>query len=225
MFPHHHAGSRKLDVTIMLDDDADLGSVASAVDRVEEHTLPAGHLAETLGEHVARAEAQQTLLGVGALSIVGVFLILLADFRSLRMALLVMVSLPLALIGGVLVTAATGGVVSLGTLVGLVTVLGIASRNGILLISHYRHLEEEEGMPFGAELILRGASERLAPILMTALSTGLALVPLVFAGNTAGHEIEHPMAVVILGGLISSTLLNLYAMPLVVLLSRRAGRT
>jgi Cu/Ag efflux pump CusA len=137
------------------------------------------------------------------------------------MAGLVMVSLPLSLIGGVLLVAVTGGVVSLGTLVGLVTVLGIAARNGILLISHYRHLEEEEGMAFGPELILRGASERLAPISMTALSTGLALVPLAIAGNTAGHEIEHPMAIVILGGLVSSTLLNLFAMPVVVWISRR----
>lgn len=217
----HHGGSRKLDVTVALAPNADLGAVARAIEgTLAEHELPPGHHAETLGEHRARSEAQRTLLSIGALSLFGVFLILLADFRSLRMAGLVMISLPLALIGGVLVTAATGGVVSLGTLVGLVTVLGIAARNGILLISHYRHLEEEEGVPFGPGLILRGASERLAPILMTALSTGLALVPLAIGGGTAGHEIEHPMAVVILGGLISSTLLNLFAMPVVVLLSR-----
>ncbi|MCB9593607.1 MAG: efflux RND transporter permease subunit [Sandaracinaceae bacterium] len=218
----HQAGSRKVDISVTLEEGADLGAVARRIEeRVAAHALPAGHHAETLGEYRAREEAQRTLLSVGALSLFGVFLILLADFRSFRMTALVMTSLPLALIGGVLVTALAGGVVSLGTLVGLVTVLGIASRNGILLVAHYRHLEEVEGMTFGPALILRGASERLSPILMTALSTGLALVPLVVAGSDAGHEIEHPMAVVILGGLVSSTLLNLFAMPVVVLLSRR----
>jgi len=107
----------------------------------------------------------------------------------------------------------TGGVLSLGSLVGFVTVLGIAARNGIMLISHYRHLEDVEGVPFGSELILRGAEERLAPILMTALVTALALLPVVLAGNEAGHEIEHPMAVVILGGLTTSALLNLLLLP------------
>jgi Cu/Ag efflux pump CusA len=107
----------------------------------------------------------------------------------------------------------TGGVLSLGSLVGFVTVLGIAARNGIMLVSHYRHLEEEEGMPFGQALVIRGSVERLAPILMTALATGLALVPLVVAGNKPGHEIEHPMAVVILGGLVTSTVLNLFLLP------------
>ena len=107
----------------------------------------------------------------------------------------------------------TGGVLSLGSLVGFVTVLGIAARNGIMLVSHYRHLEKEEGEPFGRELVLRGAEERLAPILMTALATGLALLPLVIGGNMPGHEIEYPLAVVILGGLVTSTILNLFLMP------------
>ena len=102
---------------------------------------------------------------------------------------------------------------SLGSLVGFVTVLGIAARNGIMLVSHYRHLEHEEGEPFGPDLVVRGSEERLAPILMTALATGLALVPLALAGNKPGHEIEHPMAVVILGGLVTSTVLNLFLMP------------
>ena len=101
---------------------------------------------------------------------------------------------PFALIGGVLGSVLTGGVLSLGSLVGFVTVLGIAARNGIMLVSHYRHLESEEGEPFGLGLVIRGSEERLAPILMTALATGLALVPLAVAGNKPGHEIEHPMA-------------------------------
>ena len=105
------------------------------------------------------------------------------------------------------------GIISLGSLVGFFTILGIAARNGIMLISHFQHLEQHEGEPFGPALVLRGAQERLAPILMTALATGLALVPLVLTGNIPGHEIEHPMAIVILGGLVTSTLLNLFVVP------------
>ena len=102
---------------------------------------------------------------------------------------------------------------SLGSVVGFVTVLGIVGRNSIMLISHYRHLETEEKMPFGEELIVRGAMERLSPILMTALTTALALLPIVIGGNRPGQEIEHPMAIVIMGGLVTSTLLNLLFMP------------
>lgn len=116
----------------------------------------------------------------------------------------------------------TGGVLSLGALVGFVTVLGIAARNGIMLISHYRHLQSEEGVPFGEELVVRGAEERLAPILMTALATGLALLPIIIGGTRPGHEIEHPLAVVILGGLMTSTVLNLLLVPALYL---RYGRT
>jgi Cu/Ag efflux pump CusA len=97
--------------------------------------------------------------------------------------------------------------------VGFVTVLGIAARNGIMMVSHFRHLEIVEGEPFGIALVMRGAEERLSPILMTALATGLALVPLVIAGNRPGHEIEYPLAVVIIGGLFTSTLLNLFLLP------------
>jgi Cu/Ag efflux pump CusA len=122
-------------------------------------------------------------------------------------------TLPLALLGGVAGALLGGGVISLGSLVGFVTVLGIAARNAIMLISHYRHLLHEEGMTFGPELALRGAQERLSPILMTALTTGLALVPLVVSGNVPGQEIEYPMAFVILGGLVTSTILNLFLLP------------
>ena len=107
----------------------------------------------------------------------------------------------------------TGGIISLGSLVGFFTVFGIAARNGILLINHFQHLEREEGVTFGRDLVLRGSLERLSPILMTTLATGLALVPLVIAGSIPGHEVEHPMAVVILGGLVTSTLLNLFVVP------------
>src|SRR5262249_44257837 len=124
-------------------------------------------------------------------------LLLHADFRAPRLVALITVSLPFALVSGVAATLLTGGVLCLGSLVGFVTVLGIAARNGIMLVSHYRRLEAEEGQPFGNDLVLRGSDERLAPILMTALATGLALLPIVVGGNKPGPEIEHPLAVVI----------------------------
>lgn len=212
------SGSRRLDVTC----DAkgrDLGAVARDVERaVRGMAFPSGHHAEVLGEYAARGKARSRLLGLALLSLVGIALVLYADFRSARTAAFLMATLPFALVGGVLGVAVTGGVVSLGSLVGFVTVLGIAARNGILLVSHFRHLEQEAqraGKPAALDpaLVVRGAVERAVPILMTALATGLALVPLVVAGNRPGNEIEHPMAVVILGGLVTSTLLNLLLVP------------
>jgi Cu/Ag efflux pump CusA len=135
-------------------------------------------------------------------------------------------SLPVALVGGVLAAYfASNGILSLGSLVGFLTILGVAARNGIMLISHYQHLEEHEGEPFGPGLVLRGARERVAPIMMTALTAGLALVPLVIAGNIPGHEIEHPMAIVILGGLLTSTLVNLFIVPALYLRFGKRGST
>ena len=142
-----------------------------------------------------------------------IFLLLLSSFGTLRLALLSFLTLPSALVGGLIGAYIGGGVISLGSLVGFLTIFGIAARNGIMLINHYQHLEKYEGETFGPHLILRGAKERIVPILMTALSTGLALVPLVIAGSIAGHEVEHPMAIVIIGGLVTSTLLNLFVVP------------
>jgi Cu/Ag efflux pump CusA len=123
-------------------------------------------------------------------------------------------TLPMALVGGVLAASLfSDGVLSLGSLVGFLAVFGIAARNGILLINHCQHLERHEGETFGPALVIRGARERLSPIMMTALATGLALVPLVVAGTKPGQEIEHPMAIVIIGGLITSTLVNLFIVP------------
>ena len=119
----------------------------------------------------------------------------------------------MALVGGVLAAWISGGILSLGSLVGFYTVFGIAARNGILMINHFQHLEQEEGEAFGPGLVLRGAQERLSPILMTTLATGLALMPLVVTGDVPGHEIEHPLAVVVVGGLVTSTLLNLFVLP------------
>ena len=209
----HENGSRRIDVSCNVAG-RDLGSVAREIEtRVRALSFDRGYHPEFLGEYAARGQARNRLLALAALSLAGMFLILHADFGSARLAGLVFASLPFALVGGVASAFASGGVLSLGSLVGFVTVLGIAARNGIMLVSHYRHLEQLEGVPFGRELILRGAEERLAPILMTALATALALLPIVAGGNQPGYEIEHPLAVVILGGLLTSTVLNLFLMP------------
>ena len=205
--------SRRIDVTCNVQG-RDLGSVAREIEkRVRDLDFPREYHPEFLGEYAAREESRRRLMALSVLSLLGILLIIHADFRSLRLTALVALTLPFALIGGVVGAIIGGGVLSLGSLVGFVTVLGIAARNGIMLVSHYRHLELEEGEPFGLSLVIRGSEERLAPILMTALATGLALVPLAWAGNKPGHEIEHPMAIVILGGLVTSTLLNLCLMP------------
>jgi CzcA family heavy metal efflux pump len=205
--------SRRLDVSANVSG-RDLGSVTHDVnERLEEVRFPLGYHAEVLGEFAERQAAQRTLLLFGGGGALAIFLLLQAAFRSWRLATLAFLTLPMALVGGALAAFAGGGVLSLGSLVGFFTVFGIAARNGILMINHFQHLEQHEGEMFGPKLVLRGARERLSPILMTTLATGLAIVPLVAAGNIPGHEIEHPLAVVVLGGLFTSTLLNLFVMP------------
>ncbi len=206
--------SRKLDVTCNVEG-RDLGSVASEIERrvLDAVTFPEEYHPEFLGEYAEAKASRRRLLGLTAFSVLGILLLLQSDFGSMRWVLLVFLTLPFALVGGIAGAFLCGGVISLGSLIGFVTVLGVAARNGIMLIDHYRHLQREEGVPFGSELIVRGAAERLAPILMTALTTGLALVPLVVTGNQPGQEIEYPMAFVILGGLVTSTLLNLIVLP------------
>jgi len=166
-----------------------------------------------LGEWKERQAAQHQMLLLGLGSALIIFLLLQASFGSWRLATLSFVTLPMALVGGVLAAYLSDSVLSLGSLVGFYTIFGIAARNGILMINHFQHLERYEGEVFGPALVLRGARERLSPILMTSLATGLALVPLVIAGRIPGHEIEYPLAIVILGGLITSTLLNLFVVP------------
>jgi Cu/Ag efflux pump CusA len=192
----------------------DLGDVARDVEKkVRSLTFPPGYHPELLGEHAARQASRNRLLWLAGAALIGIVLVLHADFQSFRLTAIVFLTLPFALIGGVAGAWLGGGVLSLGSLVGFVTVLGIAARNGIMLVSHYRHLEEKEGVPFGAGLVIRGAEERLVPILMTALCAALALLPIAVGGNLPGHEIEYPMAVVILGGLATSTALNLFLLP------------
>jgi CzcA family heavy metal efflux pump len=197
----------------------DLGSaVADVQAALNELEFPIGYYPEMIGEYTERQAAQQNLLRVAGISAILIFMLLWMSFSNFRLALMSFLSLPAALVGGVLAAYFTGGVLSLGSLVGFLTILGIAARNGIMLINHYQHLEEHEGETFGLSLVLRGAQERVAPILMTGLTTGLALVPLVISGNLPGHEIEHPMAIVILGGLLTSTLVNLFIVPALYLL-------
>ena len=143
----------------------------------------------------------------------GILLLLSVIMGNYRNLLLVLSNLPFALPGGVLAALATGGNLSLGSLVGFVTLFGITLRNSIMLISHYEHLVEVEGLGWSLDTALRGASERLAPILMTALVTGLGPLPLAIGSGDPGREIEGPMAIVILGGLVTSTLLNLLVLP------------
>jgi Cu/Ag efflux pump CusA len=207
--------SRRIEVTCNVKD-RDLGSVAQEIEeRVTAGVqFPTGYHPEFLGEFAEAQAAQRRMLLLFLAVTAAILLILYVDFQSWRLTAIMAVILLLSLLGGVLGVLAAGGVISLGSLVGFVTVLGIAARNSIMLMSHYRHLQTEEHVPFGPELILRGAEERLAPILMTALTTGLALIPLVLTGNVPGQEIEYPMAFVILGGLAVSALLNLFLLPL-----------
>jgi CzcA family heavy metal efflux pump len=211
---YHDNLFRSLDVGANIDGTRDLGSIVADVEgRLDDYEWPAEYHAEFLGEYTERKEASNRL-NIGAIAAaIGILLLLQASFGSWRLATLSFVTLPIALIGGVLAAYFTGGVISLGSLVGFFTVLGIVARNGIMLISHYQHLERFEDVAFGPELVLRGARERVVPIMMTVLTTGLALVPLLIAGEIPGQEIEYPMAWVILGGLITATLLNLFVVP------------
>ena len=215
--------SRRIDVLCNASG-RDLGAVANDIrERVlADVNFGEGYYPEFLGEYAEAAAARRRLLGMSVVSLLGILVLLHIDFQSMRLVLLVFLALPFALVGGIAGAFLGGGVISLGSLIGFVTVFGVAARNGIMLVDHFRHLEREEGVPFGPELVLRGAEERLAPILMTALTTALALIPLVISGDLPGHEIEYPMALVILGGLTTSTILNLLVVPALYL---RFGRT
>jgi CzcA family heavy metal efflux pump len=196
--------------------------VADAERRVRSLRLPDGVSYVFTGEHEAKQTTQRELFLLGSAAGVGILLFLWLAFGSLRLLLLVLLNLPFALVGGIAAVYALGGVLNVGTLVGFVTLFGITMRNGIMMVSHWQHLREEEGVPWGPELVFRGARERLAPVLMTALVTGLGLLPIALGSGEAGREIEGPMALVILGGLLTSTALNLLVLP--VLYCRFGGR-
>jgi CzcA family heavy metal efflux pump len=173
--------------------------------------LPEGYRIEYGGQFEAEAEASRTLLIASLLSLLVIFFLLYHEFREVKTAGIILVNLPLALIGGVLSLSLTSGIMSIPAIIGFITLFGIATRNGILLVSHYKTLQQE-GLGL-EDTIIQGSKDRLSPILMTALTAGLALIPLAIAGDLPGNEIQSPMAKVILGGLLSSTLLNLFVVP------------
>ncbi len=217
----HEGGLRLRTVTCNVQG-RDLESfVTEAQQRVRKlKDLPEGVTWAFTGEHQAKQTAQRELLLLGGAVLVGILLLLGMVFGSLRRLLLVLLNLPFALVGGVAVVYLTGGVLNVGSLIGFVTLFGITMRNGIMMVSHWQHLREVEGMPWGPELVFRGARERLAPVLMTAVVTALGLLPIAIGSGEAGREIEGPMALVILGGLVTSTALNLLVLPV---LYRRFG--
>ena len=190
--------------------------VGSVVDDIREHveaevTMPDGYYIEYGGQFESGQSAARAIGLLSIVSVLAIFLILFQEFGSARIALLVMVNLPLALIGGVFATMALGGVLNVATMVGFITLFGIAVRNGILLVSHYNHLLDE-GKTL-RDAVVQGSLERLNPILMTALTAALALIPLALGGGEPGKEIQAPLAVVVLGGLITSTFLNMVVVP------------
>jgi CzcA family heavy metal efflux pump len=199
--------------------DRDQKSAVAEIQKVinEKITLPEGYHVEYGGQFEAEAEASKTLMVTSLISLLVIFLLLFQEFKSVKIASIVLLNLPLALIGGVLSIYYTSGILSIPAIIGFITLFGVATRNGILLVSHYKTLLDE-GMSLQSTII-QGSIDRLSPILMTALTAGLALIPLAIAGDLPGNEIQSPMAKVILGGLLTSTLLNIFIVPVVYYLS------
>ncbi|NUL82067.1 MAG: efflux RND transporter permease subunit [Armatimonadetes bacterium] len=194
----------------------DLGGIVGELRgkvREIQSSWPRGYYVEYGGQFQSQESAMRRILVLGAFTIVGIFLALLVALKSWRMALQVMVNLPLALIGGVVSVYLTDGMLSVASMVGFITLFGIATRNGIMMLSHYSYLMQEEGAPFSKETILRGTQERLVPVLMTALAASLGLLPLALSHGEPGKELLHPIAITILGGLVSSTLLDQMVTP------------
>jgi Cu/Ag efflux pump CusA len=194
------------------------GDVAGTVERVAEYLeknlpLDEGYRLEYGGQFESAESASRTLWLTTAIAILVVFVLLYSEFKSAALSAVVLLNLPLALIGGILATYFTSAVMSIPAIIGLITLFGIATRNGILLVSRYQHLRAD-GMSL-ENAVMAGSVDRLTPILMTAFTSALALVPMILNGSASGNEIQSPMAVVVLGGLLSSTLLNIYIIPIV----------
>jgi CzcA family heavy metal efflux pump len=209
----HDAVSRSIDVTADVggrDYDAVLADVSQRLDQVQ---FPLEYHAEVLGDQADRRTVERRVLGAAAIAAVLVLLLLQAAFASWRLAAAAALALPAALAGGVAALAASGGELSLGAVAGFGLVAAVAVRNLVMLVSHCQQLERDAAEPSSPILVLRAAGERLTPVLITALATGLALVPLVVQGNIPGQELLQPMAVVVLGGLVTSTLLTLFVVP------------
>jgi Cu/Ag efflux pump CusA len=192
--------------------------VASVVQDMQQRVAPIvaekpGYAVTYGGQFESAAEASRLLGLLGIAVVLAIAFLLHLAFGSGRDAVLVMVNLPLALIGGMAGVFISGGVLSVASLIGFITVFGIATRNGIMLVSHIRHLQEHEGVTDFRDAVFRGSMERLAPILMTALAAGLALIPLAISGEKPGNEIQTPMAIVILFGLLTSMMLSMLIVP------------
>ncbi|HCE56149.1 MAG TPA: CusA/CzcA family heavy metal efflux RND transporter [Lutibacter sp.] len=199
----------------------DQKSVVADIQKIinEKVTLPEDYHIEYGGQFEAEAEASSTLLLTSLISLLIIFLILYQEFKKVKTASIILINLPLALIGGVFSIYFTSGILSIPAIIGFITLFGVATRNGILLVSHYETLEKE-GLSL-YDTVIQGSKDRLSPILMTALTAGLALIPLALASDLPGNEIQSPMAKVILGGLLTSTLLNIIIVPVVYFLSNR----
>jgi CzcA family heavy metal efflux pump len=203
----------------------DQKSVVEEIQKIinEKVKLPEDYHIEYGGQFEAEAEASKTLIATSLLSILIIFLILFREFKTVKLAAIILINLPLALIGGVFSIYFTSGILSIPAIIGFITLFGVATRNGILLISHYNTLREEGYTLF--DTVIQGSKDRLSPILMTALTAGLALIPLAIAGDLPGNEIQSPMAKVILGGLLTSTILNIFIVPAVYYLSNKKEAT
>jgi Cu/Ag efflux pump CusA len=201
----------------------DLASFVQDAQRqiAEKVKLPTGIYIEFAGAAQGAAKAERDLTLKGLFAGIGIVILISVVTRNWRNLLVVLANLPFAFVGGVIVALLAGGVLSLGSLIGFVTLFGITLRNSMMMISHYEYLVETDGMSWGIETAIRGAADRLAPIVMTSLVTGLGLLPLAVGTEAPGREIEGPMALVILGGLVSSMVLNLLVLPTLAL---RYGR-
>jgi CzcA family heavy metal efflux pump len=209
----HQTVSRRIDVSLNVRG-RDPSAVANDIQqRLQGINFPLEYRAQVIGGYEQQQAAQSRLLGIGIAVALAIFLLLQAALGSWRLASVIFFTLPAALIGGVIAAFAASSLLSLVTLVGLLAIFGIATRNTVMLTKHYQHLQRYENEPFGPGLILRGAQERLVPILLTALLTGMALAPLVISGDLPGQEIAHPMAIIILSGLITSTIFSLFIVP------------
>ncbi len=219
-----HEGARRVQTVTASPGSGDLAAFTAAVERrIGATRLPRGVYTEVVGSAAARRAAQRELLVRGLLAGAGIVMLLWLAFGNVRQLLLVLANLPFALVGGVFAVFLTGASLSLGSLVGFVTLFGITTRNAIMLIAHYDHLVRHEGERWGAAAAIRGAAERLGPILMTAVITGIGLLPLALGSGDPGREIEGPLAIVILGGLVTSTALSLFVLPTLALRYGRFG--
>lgn len=223
---NREAVSRRIDVGFNVQGRSPAAVLSDVEARLKGVNFPLEYHPEMLGEFAEQQNAQLRILIAAIAAAIGIFLLLQACFESWRLAGLTLLILPVTLVGGLLVSFfASGGALSLGAVVGILSILGISARNVILLFNRYRRIESEEGVQVSPEVVLRGSIERAPSIIMTALITALALLPMVVAGNIAGSEIGYPLALTVLGGLVTATLLNLFVMPSLYLLTTNIAKS